>query len=214
MRAVVFDLDGTLADTYDLIVHAFNVAMAPYWKRTWSRAEVRSLFGPTEEVILRGQLPAAQAEAAIARLFETYESEHERLARVFPGTMEAVAALYDDGFRIGVLTNKGRRSADISLQRLGLSPYVTAVVSGDDAPAKPDPQGLKDALRTLGAAPENAVMVGDAPSDIIAGHAAGCQAIGVTWAGTYPDERLQAVHPEIIVDAPSELERAIRSLFS
>lgn len=206
---VIFDLDGTLADTYDLIVHAFNVAMEPYWRRTWSREEVRSLFGPTEEFILHRELPAAEAERAIERLFSAYQEQHQRLARVFPGVGDMVRCFGEDGYRMGLLTNKGRRSTEITVRALGLERWLGAIVSGDDAPAKPHPDGLLKALDTLGLTPAEAVMVGDAPSDVRAAHAAGCRAVAVTW-GVHRREDLLAAHADAVVERVEDLDAAVR----
>lgn len=182
MKAAIFDLDGTLTDTLALVFLSVNAALSPIWGGARSEAEIRTLFGPTEEVLI-ARATAHGREEAIERFFRCYEEEHDRLAHPFPGVMAMLQAVEQGGTRIGIVTNKGRRSTEISLRRLGMRRFAQAIASGDDVERpKPDPAGILQVARALGAAPREAIYVGDSPSDMRAARAAGVRAVAAGWS--------------------------------
>src|SRR5438874_2530979 len=91
--AVIFDLDGTLADTIGLIVSSWNAAVEPFVGRRYSQDEVVARFGPTEAEMLRRELPREHHDAAIETFHRRYADDHTRLARIFAGVPELLAAL-------------------------------------------------------------------------------------------------------------------------
>ena len=195
MRAVLFDLDGTLINTGALYAEAYRRAFA---------AELETV--PTWEEMLR-RSPASE------RLFlldwfgpELGDRLHERMCESY----EALAEELLGGFvTMGVVTGKSRRAFAATCRSLPLERYFDVVVLEDDVPApKPDPEGLVRALSALDAAPHEAVYVGDTPMDVEAAHRAGMTGASALWCRRPEDrERLaQKLEPRVwALHAPREL---------
>lgn len=205
MRAAIFDLDGTLTDTLGLVFLSVNAALAPIWGGPRSEEEIRKLFGPTEERLI-ARATAHGREEAIERFFRCYEDAHDRLAHLFPGVREMLLALAQGGTKIGLVTNKGRRSTEISLRRLQLSALVSAIACGDDVERpKPDPAGILQVASALGTSPQEAIYVGDSPGDMLAARAAGAHAVAAGWSS---GDRLAAIADEV-ARTPQEILRIL-----
>src|SRR4051812_23336594 len=171
-RAAIFDLDGTLADTFDLVISAYSTACEDYLGRKLTREEVISRFGPTEVGMLRKELPAALHERAIAQFRQCYRNDHRRMVRVFEGIPQMLEALQARKIPMGIMTGKGRDTADITLAELGWTNLFASVITGDEAPKpKPAPDGILIAAAQIGVPPADCIFVGDAPADIQAGKA-------------------------------------------
>ncbi len=186
MKALLFDLDGTLTDTLPLVIAALNAALAPVWGAPRSPEEVRRLFGPPE-----GQLIAAEAPSdpdAMERFYRYYRQHYAREAKVFAGVRPVLSTLVARGLRLGLVTNKGHRSAMITLEEAGLRRFFETVVDGDEvARPKPAPDGILLALARLRVSACDAAYVGDMPSDLVAAKAAGVAALAAGWSRTPAD---------------------------
>lgn len=184
--ALVFDLDGTLADTFGLLLAAFDAATRATRGRELTRAEMVAHFGPgagTEEAILRALAERTELPDDILDLFyRTYAAEHSAQVKLFPRLQETLEEARRRALALGLVTGKGRRSTAITLRELGVAEFFDAVATGDDAPApKPDPRGLLTVLARLGVAPARALFVGDSVADIGAGQAAGTLVAAALW---------------------------------
>jgi HAD superfamily hydrolase (TIGR01509 family) len=205
-QVVVFDLDGTVADTIDLIVYSLNEALGDVWRSPRALEGVRPLFGPPDDVLIARELPpGVDPVPYIERYYEVYRREHARLAHTFPGMAEVLAELRRRGYALGLLTNKARRAAEITLAALGLDHLFGAVVSGSEAPPKPDPEGFLRLVATLGGEPRTAAMVGDAPGDIRVARRAGARAVAVLWGRTHAREAILAERPDFQATEPAAL---------
>jgi len=204
--AVVFDLDGTLGDTLPLIYRAFNAALEPEFGHKLSEAEIRKLFGPPDNHILRRLLPGEAGEAAFQRYLAVYLHDHAELARIFDGIKDVIDRAKAAGFHIGVVTGKSRQTALFSLEAFGLLDDFAVIYGGDDVEKqKPDPEAVIKILADLGwRAGEPGFFVGDSAADVIAGRAAGLRTIGVTW-GSPDHEELFAANPDVVVHTMAEL---------
>lgn len=210
-RAVLFDLDGTIVDTVDLIVHCFDRVLGGLTGRRWRREEVIGLFGPTEPVIIERFAPPERLEASCEDFFSCYDTLHDRMVRTFHGVDRVIRDAHAGGLRLGLITNKGRRTTEITLRKCGLDQWLGAVITGEDAPApKPDPGGIRLALARLGVAPGDALFVGDAPSDIVAGQRAGVRTCAVTWGRVNETAELLAAEPDHVCRSPEELAALIQ----
>jgi phosphoglycolate phosphatase/pyrophosphatase PpaX len=203
--AVIFDLDGTLADTFELIFSSWNAAVGPVVGRYYNDAEVIARFGPTEVEMIRREIPPEYHEAAIRRFRERYEQDHAQLVSVFAGVREMLAALSSSRIPMGVMTGKGRDTADITLAKLGWTKLFGSVVTGDEITrAKPDPQGVLLVAQQLGIDPASCRYVGDAPADIRAGKAAGMKTVWAAWHPIYADE-IARLAPDLVAKTPAEV---------
>ena len=197
----MIDLDGTLADTFAAMQGAFSVATG----RDLGVDELLALFGPgagTEAGIL-AELGVSDADS-LERWYKHYRAGHDELA-TFPGMREALVEARARGLCTGMLTGKGRRSTLITLDALGVTPLLDAVVTGDEAPAaKPDPSGLLLVLAQLGVEPARAVYIGDSIADAGAARAAGTRIAAALWDARatvlrYPEP------PDYVLRTPEEL---------
>lgn len=197
LRGVIFDLDGTLADTLPLAITAFRRAIEPLTGRTLTDAEIIATFGPSEEGMIRVLAPA-HYDAALADYLRHYEALHDMVPDPFPEMWELLADLKARGVRLGLVTGKGARSAWLSLRRFGLEDVFETVETGDPTgPRKAE--GIGRILAGWGIEPPEAVYVGDAPSDVTAARVAGVAVVGAAWAETTDRNLLAAEKPDALL---------------
>jgi pyrophosphatase PpaX len=201
---VVFDLDGTVVDTVELIVESFRYA-------------TRTVLGEVlpDEVITAGvgQPLMAQMEHLSARhaqeLYDVYREynhrRHDELIRGYAGIAELLDGLRAAGRRLGIVTSKSRDTTEMAFRAVGLDDRFEVVVTASDTDQhKPSPVPLRLCLQRLEAAAAGSIYVGDSPVDIQAGAAAGMATAAVAW-GVFGKEALLAVAPDYWVEEPHEL---------
>ena len=179
-RAVVFDLDGTLADTVGDIALALNRTLAEFDLAPHPEKLVRGMVGGGLAKLFDRALARHQAElgpehydAALARLLENYAAHPCENSRLYPGAREILASLSAAGFACGVLTNKHEPIARNVVAGLGIAASFKKLRGANAGfPRKPDPAGLLDVLETLDARPETTLMVGDSENDLTTARAA------------------------------------------
>jgi pyrophosphatase PpaX len=205
VEAILFDFDGTLADTIDLIVASFRFATrAVLGKPLPDEVVLKNLGRPLGEY-LEKLAPPGRAEELIAVYRRHNMENHDRLIREYPHVRETVEELSRRGYRLGVVTSKGRELAAKGMAALGFGGLFAPVVALEDTTRhKPDPEPIGHALTKLHTTRRRAAYVGDSPWDIVAGRAAGVVTVAVTWGGfSRPD--LEAADPDRIVTDPLEL---------
>jgi len=201
----IFDLDGTLADTVDLIVESYQYAFRTVIGTEEDPAVIRSWIGRPLIQAFQDHSPEHAED-----LYETYlqwnTDNTERLIRSYDGAREALVALTGAGVKVGVATSKRRESAQQAMDLLGLADHVQTLVGMEDTDVhKPDPTPLLLALERLGESdPSRAVYVGDAVVDVLAGKAAGMATVAVTWGAGVRDALAQ-VRPDGLVSSTGEL---------
>lgn len=209
IRAVLYDFDGTLADSTDLIMRSYRHTMSTHLGHVPPDEDWLSGFGMT----LESQLNRfARDEAMAAAMLDTYRdfqnTIHDELLRPFPGAAETVAELDRRGYRLAIVTSKHRRSAMRGMELCGIVSHFDVIVTPEDVrEPKPHPEPVLFALEKLGVAPEEALFVGDSPHDVASGKAAGTRTAGVLW-GPFPREALEKAAP----DAFLETQRDVLSL--
>ena len=181
LRAVVFDLDGTLIDSAPDLRTALNRMLTVHGRPTLGLDSVIGMVGDgATKLVARAFAatgdPAADADLdALTRQFlDVYEHHAAVETRPYPGAVEALGRLQEAGLRLGICTNKPQRATDEALIGLGLAPYFDTVVGGDalDGVRKPDPRLLLAALKRMDVKPSEAAMVGDNANDVAAARAA------------------------------------------
>ena len=173
IRAVIFDLDGTLVDSAPDLHAAATALLAERDLPPPTLADVRGFVGNGVPKLVERCLAAAGAPAegrdldeAVARFRALYGADPARLTRPYDGVEAALGALSARGLLLGVCTNKPEGVSRDLLARLGLDRHLRAIVGGDTlAVMKPDPEPLLHAVRLLGAGPQEALFVGDSGTD-------------------------------------------------
>ncbi len=216
MRTVIFDLDGTLADTSrDLIAsanHCFRdlgygdvldpVADAATAFRG-GRAMLRLGFGR-----VRPEFTDAEVDAQFPLLLRAYEADIDRHTRLYPGVDETLASLLMAGYRIGICTNKPERLAELLITRLGVRGAFSSLVGADTLPfRKPDPAPYRAAVERAGGQLDRSLLVGDSATDRDTARAAGVPSVLVTFG---PEgHAIAALAPEATIGHFDELPSVI-----
>lgn len=197
LRAVLFDLDGTLANTLPLCIEAFRLALEPTTGRSLSEAEIIATFGPSEEGTIQALAPDHYQESLAAYL-RHYERLHAQYPAPFEGIAALLQALRDRGIRLGLVTGKGAESTRLSLRQLGLEAAFDVLETG--SPVGPRKvEALRAILSSWELFPQEAVYIGDAPSDITASRAVGVPVVAAAWAATADATALGAGQPDAVV---------------
>jgi pyrophosphatase PpaX len=201
LAAALFDFDGTLVDTTEMILQGMRHATSSVLGRDdFSREELLANVGQP----LPRQMELFDAEKAgllLASYRAHHEEHHDRLIAEFPGVEEALSRLRAAGVKVVVVTSKRRRSVEMALAKLpGLDLVVDRFVTMEDTTKhKPDPEPLLRGLELAGDVPKDrAVYVGDSPFDVQAAKAAGLTSVAVGW-GAFSEETLRAAGPDHLV---------------
>lgn len=213
--AVLFDLDGTLIDTYRLYLECYRRALEPHLGYAPGDAEIAARRPASERRFLDewlGDEAGGVCHAEVRRLYarhfrELWEGHYE-------GVPEMLAALRSAGYPLGIVTGKGREAWEVTQASADLGALDVVVTDDDVHAAKPDPGGLLAAADALGIAPERAVYIGDSTADMQAGRNAGMRIGAALWPKTAPGEaddflrRIEPLHPDWTFARPADVTRA------
>jgi pyrophosphatase PpaX len=203
-RAVVFDLDGTVVDSVELITLSFEHAAREVLGVEMTREELMANVGrPLREQMV--MLSPAHADELVAVYREFNHREHDGLLTLYDGILGLLQSLQTAGVKLGLVTSKSRYTTQMAFDLTGIESYFDATVCSDESPRnKPWPDPILLCLQRMGVDAAEAAYVGDSPADIQAAVAAGVYAIGVTW-GVFATENLEAEKPDALVHTVSEL---------
>ena len=195
IKGIIFDLDGTLANTLPLCIRAFRESIEPLSLKPLSDAEIIATFGPSEEGTIMTLVPE-HYEKGIVNYLSFYEDLHDMCPEPFPDIRGLLDLLRERKVRIAMVTGKGPRSTELSLKKFGLTSYFDIVETGSPhGPRKAE--GIREVLSqwpTLHK--EEIIYIGDAPSDTTASRAAGIAMIAAAWAPTAEPDTLSASKPD------------------
>jgi len=207
--AVLFDLDGTLIDSVELIVRSARHAFATcegYQGRVPNDDEwLVDLGMPLPVLFGRFTSDPEEIERLIDGYREFQHAHHDDLVTCYAGIVDTVRALDDLGHPIGIVTSKSEPMASRGLALVGLERFVDTLVGLESARRhKPDPEPVRVALDRLGLAPDEALFVGDSPHDMTAGRKAGVITVAALW-GPFGRAQLATARPDYYIKAPREL---------
>ncbi|WP_335871603.1 pyrophosphatase PpaX [Bacillus sp. 2205SS5-2] len=204
INTILFDLDGTLIDTNELIISSFLHTLNYYFPNDYQREDVLTFIGPPLEESFEKVAPD-QVEEMVKR-YRAYNLEHhDKLVKEFSGVKETVVALHELGYKLAIVSTKIRSVVIKGLELMNLRPYFDVIIALDDVTnAKPDPEPLYKALEALGSLPEEACMIGDNHHDILAGKNANTTSIGVAWSAKGRGY-LEDYHPDYILEEMPDL---------
>ena len=207
-KGIIFDLDGTIADTLPLCIKAFRQSVEPLALKPISDEEIIATFGPSEEGTIMTLIPK-HYDQGIVNYLQFYETLHDMCPDPFAGIRELLTALKERGIRLAMVTGKGVHSTAISLRQFGLTDFFEIVETGSSAgPRKVD--GILTVLAAWSNIHTSEVLyVGDAPSDITASRKAGIPVAAAAWAKTADAETLVALEPDEIFNTVGEFSHWI-----
>ncbi|CUT00085.1 HAD family hydrolase [Candidatus Chrysopegis kryptomonas] len=225
IKCVIFDLDGTIAQTNELIFETFNYIAKKYTGKIFTPEEITTqFFGPPEEGGIRKLLELSEDEnvkknfdefvkVAVEEFYEYYRSNHHK-ARVYEGIKDLLSFLKSKGLKLAIFTGKGKITTSITLEKLGLTDFFDIIITGDDVKFhKPSGEGIKKILDELALTPDEAILVGDAVSDVKAGKEAGVKVISALW-DSYGKEKVISLKPDFVVYSVSELRKLLEKFIS
>ncbi len=204
LAGAIFDLDGTLADTLPACYAAFRTACVQVGGRAYTDAEIRLLFGPSEEGMVQRAMPDRWPQA-LAVLLQEYQRHLARCPGVFPAVASALARLRRERVPLALVTGKGPQTTAMSLAHFGLHTMFDAVETGS-------PQGVVKAaaiarvVAAWGVAPGEVIYVGDAVADMHAAAEAGVLGVAAAWAPGAIEAELAATRPHALFTEAAAFE--------
>ena len=206
IQLYIFDLDGTLASSFQDLANAVNQTFEQMGLPALTYEQVKSNVGQGARQMLKGCLrdagadPDTSMERARELFFPIYQKNVAVYTKTYTGVIETLTELQNQNKTLAVCTNKPIDLAKPLIQKLGMSDFFQIILGGDSLPTKkPDPAPLQHIMTTLAFAPEETLMVGDSRFDVEAGKAAKTKTCGVTY-GHFTAEEMAACQPDCIID--------------
>lgn len=205
VKAVLFDVDGTLLDTKEFIFQSFEHTLKTHGLPKKSREEINRVVGRPLEECYRELAPSLNPKS-LCETHRLFQEENLELSSPFPKTRETLKRLKEKGLKIAAVTTRSRRTSKKTLEIAGLFDFIDVFVSAEDVKNhKPHPEPILQALKHLQIDCESAVMVGDTGIDIAAGKNAGLRGtIGVTY-GFGGRKKIVASNPDFVVNDIAEV---------
>lgn len=204
IKALLFDFDGTLLNTNDLIIQTFMHVLNERFPGQYSPKDCLKFLGPSLKQTMSDIAPGEE-DAMIAKYRKYNELHHDELVTQYPDVVSTLEQLKAMGLKLAIVSTKRNGMIDRGLSVLGANHLFDVRIGTDDVKnVKPDSEPVLLALERLGVNKEEAIMIGDNSHDIEAGHNAGIRAAGVAWAFKGP-EYLQQFKPEYMLHHMTDL---------
>jgi len=218
VKAVMIDLDGTLADTIPDLAAATNLMLRDLGRPVLDVERIRDFVGKgipklVERALagsVEGTAPADQMARALPIFERCYAGENGRHSVLYPGVNEGLLAMRSMQLPLACVTNKSGRFTIPLLEQLGIAHFFDQIIAGDTLPQKkPDPAQLLHACRSFNIAPREMLMIGDSGNDALAARAAGCPVFCVTY-GYNEGQDVRELDVDAIVPSLIEAKRLIQ----
>lgn len=208
--ALLFDLDGTLVDSIELILNSGRFAFEDYAGQAPTDEEWRALIGRPLVDSFREFVPhEPEVQRLIGRYREYQLEHHDRLVRAYDGIVQVIRDFAAAGHPMALVTSKSDWLARRALVHVGLDEAIPVLVGCDSCTKhKPHPEPVERALALLRAEPGDAIFVGDSPHDVESGRAAGVYTIGVTW-GAFAREQMARSGADLVLNEVDALPGAV-----
>ncbi|MGN8645381.1 pyrophosphatase PpaX [Gracilibacillus sp. HCP3S3_G5_1] len=208
VETILFDLDGTLIDTNELIIASFTHTLEKYGDRRYTREEILDFIGPPLVDSFKKVNPQ-KIEEMMATYREHNYANHEKFVEAYPTVVETIKKLKKSGLQLAIVTTKLNDTAKLGLKITGMDQLFDVLIGLDDVDnAKPHPEPILKAIDELKANPMTTLMVGDNYHDIEAGHNAGVQTAGVAW--TIKGRKILEDHdPDYMLEEMSDLLKIV-----
>lgn len=205
IKAIFFDLDGTVANTNDLIVESFRHTFRIHGIEGVTDKEIYSFFGEPLLYTMKRFRDGKEADDMATTYRAFNETQHDAMIKDFPHVRETLEDLRNLGYKLGIVTSKRLPVAKKSLSALDLTDFFDDFITPEmTIRHKPDKEPVTKALEVFKVHEDEAVMVGDSPFDILSGNAAGVLTIGVSYSAV-PREKIIESEPTFMIDDMKEL---------
>lgn len=214
IRGILFDFDGTLANTNDLIFSAFEHTFAQFLHRKVSREEIVKTFGLPLAEAMALYAPSPDMITDMRAVYRQFNLEHhDEMIKTIDGVADALAALHRQGLKMAVVTSKNSPMANRGLKCCGLEAFISAVVGCDDTVNnKPHPEPMFKACSMLDVLPQECICVGDSPFDLQSGQRAGALTAAVRYTSFDWKQMLRDGKPDFILNNMLDLLPVIDKL--
>ena len=211
IRNILFDLDGTLLDTNELIIQSFQYTYKMHLNKQVDKEDIIKNFGEILKITLDREF-GEDSEKAIKTYRNFQTGNFEKLITIQKGVREGIIELDRQGYKLGIVTSRLNDSAIKGLKHFGLMDYFESIIGSDDTDQhKPDPTPALMALKKLEGKPEETILVGDSPFDILCGKNAGITSVAVGWSAL-PMDMILKYEPDYVVESMEELMRLVEKL--
>ena len=214
VNTVLFDFDGTLVNTNDVIIASWQHTYMHYLGREESIDKITSCFGEPLLLTMEREFPGVDPQES-AEVYRSFQRENaDELVKIFPGIRELLETLKEDGYRMGIVTSRTRESAERYMDMFGIGGYFENMVTCKDTDIhKPNPEPILLCLKKMDIAAEEAVMVGDSPFDIKCANNAGVKSVLVDWRITGDGQTLiDDAREDFTIEEPAELTGILEKL--
>ena len=213
LKLIIFDCDGTLVDSQNVIIGAMRMAFAAHGLEAPANEDVRGVIGLSLPQAVGALAPGIEG-GDLGELVEAYKTAFIEQRRqpdfhepLFNGARESLLRLSArEDVLLGVATGKSRRGVDVLFEREGLAEFFVSIQTADDAPSKPHPGMIDNAIAQTGVERANALMIGDTSFDMQMARNANVGAVGVSW-GYHHNDRLRGAGAHHLLDSFDELDR-------
>lgn len=210
IKTVAFDMDGTLGNTFSLLLEAFREAAAPYVGHRMTDEEVMSTFGPSDDGMMRNTVGEGW-EKALDDYVRIYERLHEQYAQLFPGAKELLGWLKQRGVGVVLITGKLDRCLEITLRKFGIQDCFDAIWTGSpDGVNKP--ANISKMLECFGLSKEDVCYVGDTCADVASCREAGVQCLSVAWNPMSGKDALERVNGGNVFETMDALKQRLEEM--
>ena len=191
INTVLFDFDGTLVNTNDVIIASWQHTYKHYRGREESIEKITACFGEPLLITMAREFPEVAPEES-AEVYRQFQQQNAHLlVKIFPGIVDLLKALKEAGYRMGIVTSRTRESALRYMDMFGITEYFEAMVTCDDTTVhKPNPEPILLGLEKMGITKDEAIMIGDSPFDIKCANNAGVKSVMVDWRITCDNSAL------------------------
>ena len=190
IKLIAFDLDGTIADTIPMCIKAFREAIEPYTDHELSEGEIVQTFGLNEEGMIKQVIAdEGNLEKALKDFYEIYSKMHLFCPDPFDGVKELITELKNNSITVALITGKGKKSCEITLQQFGMEKYFDRIETGS-AEKNRKSEAIQDLLDSYQLYPNEMVYIGDAVSDITESRKAGVRCLSAAWVKTTDAKKL------------------------
>lgn len=206
INTILFDLDGTLIDTNELIIASFKYTFQQYGMPL-SREQAIEFIGPPLTDSFRSVAETPEKATEMVNMYREHNiRNHDSYVTTFPHVIETLRRLHKEGLKLGIVTTKAWQTVDKGMNVTNIHSFFDTVITLDDVnQAKPHPEPVLKAMKRLNAqTAESTLMIGDNSHDIEAGHHAGVKTAGVAWS-LKGKEKLQTYRPTYMFDDLSDL---------